>query len=245
MRTDPLSPQRRRALRWLAGSASGLSLFGCGGGSEDGGHEDGRTVASQVDATKAVFGAAEDFSAVNNPAGPWSYGWTLSLASTFSVFEGKAETNSVGGDTWGGTAGEVVFQPLVMHARNDNCASFVEAGRIRLEPGQLILWPGMGSVYAVVRFTVAAAGDYSIATRFYGGDFVGPTDSDVHVLLNEQPIFDGTVTEFAQGPSFEIVLHALVAGTTIDFAVGTGMPTAEPNDYFSDATGLDARIVRS
>ena len=97
----------------------------------------------------------------------------------------------------------------------------------------------------MVRFTVDAAGDYSVAARFYGADFVGPTNSDVHVLVNEQPIFDATVTHFEQGPSFEVVLRALVAGTTIDFAVGTGPPVADPNDYFNDATGLDAQIVRS
>ena len=66
------------------------------------------------------------------------------------------------------------------------------------------------------------------------------TSTDVHVLLNDSPIFDGTVNGYGAGtgPAFNTNL-TLQAGDRVDFAVGYGN-----GSFYYDSTGINARIVR-
>jgi hypothetical protein len=88
---------------------------------------------------------------------------------------------------------------------------------------------------SIVRFTAPTSGAFLLKSMFSGLDFVGPTTTDVHVLLNEVSIFDGLVNGFGPGPSFTQVLN-LNAGDHVDFAVGYGTN----GNFDFDSTGLAA-----
>ena len=100
--------------------------------------------------------------------------------------------------------------------------------------------PGPQDQYSVIRFTAPSAGTYQLATSFYGLDFVGPTTTDVHVLLDGTSLFNGEVDGFGagSGPSFRSNLK-LLQGDTVDFAVGFG----SNGTYFNDSTGITATLA--
>jgi len=177
--------------------------------------------------------AARDFSPALNPDGDWSYGWSQQLGSQFFIdtLAGKVD----GLDYWAGAVAEPSppgHFPLVAH--NGTSSAIVSSNTVLVQPGQLLLHPGPGGEYAVLRFTADAAGAYSISTRFAGLDFVGPTTTDVHVLVGGQSVFDSVVNAFAVGPSFQTVV-SLPLGGTIDFVVGFGN-----GDFHFDSTAVDA-----
>jgi hypothetical protein len=177
------------------------------------------------------FSAAMDFSATDNPNGVWSYGWSPTLGAGF--VQDTSHRNNSGIDGWNGEqAGD--GNPSVNH---NGTASAVTLGSITWQPGQLAFHPGPNGEYSVVRWTAPRTGTLSFAAVFGGLDFVGPTSTDVHVLHNSAPLFDGEVMDFGAGPSFATTL-AVLAGDTIDFSVGYGS-----NGTFNcDTTGLDVSI---
>ena len=87
------------------------------------------------------------------------------------------------------------------------------------------------------RFTTPTSGIYQVAASFLGLN-ISPTTTDVHVLLNDTPIFNGTVNGFGpgSGPSFNTSLK-LAAGDRLDFAVGYGN-----GSHINDSTGINARL---
>jgi hypothetical protein len=97
--------------------------------------------------------------------------------------------------------------------------------------------PGPNGEYSLVRFTAPYASAFQLVTSFTGIDFVGPTTTDVHVLLNSAPIFNGAVAGFGTGPSFTTSL-TLAKGDTVDFAVGFGTD----GTYNFDSTGIAATL---
>jgi large repetitive protein len=180
-----------------------------------------------------VYNGAADFSATDNPNGAWQYGWAPSLGS---AFQRDAVQRSIDGlDFWqGNPAGDVHGNPSVSH--NGTGAPITLGETTLFQPGQLAFHPGPGGEYAVVRWTAPAAGVISVGATFTGLAFTVPTTTDVHVLHNGSVLFNGAVTAFGAGPSFNAT-RTILAGDTIDFAVGFGN-----GDYGFDTTGLDAVI---
>jgi hypothetical protein len=183
-------------------------------------------------AARAGYDAAADFS----PNHAWSYGWSQTLGSPF-ILDTRYE-NRFGLDFWEGAvpneAPPGAF-PIVFH--NPTEQPVYVNGTLVVLPGQLGFHPGPGGEYGVVRFTAPADAVYSFDVAFSGLDFVGPTTTDVHVLVNGAPIFDGAVNAFGSGPSFSSS-RIMQAGGTIDFAVGRG----SNGSFLYDSTGLDVRI---
>ena len=105
-------------------------------------------------------------------------------------------------------------------------------------PGQAGFHPGPNGEYSVFRFTAPGSGPYRLEAAFFGIDEAG-TSTDVHVLWNDFPIFDGVVMGFGtnSGPHFNTNL-VLQVGERIDFAVGFGN-----GSFFNDSTALDARLT--
>ncbi len=99
--------------------------------------------------------------------------------------------------------------------------------------------PGPQGQDSVIRFTAPVAGTFQLASSFTGLDFVGPTTTDVHVLLDGSSIFNGNVDGFGagSGPSFTTTL-TLQKGDTVDFAVGYGTD----GTYFNDTTGITGTL---
>jgi len=179
------------------------------------------------------YDAASDFSPTNNPNGVWSYGNSATLGGAFNPF--TMTSNYQGIDFWN-FGGGAFAPPLVGHNSTSSPITFssvtVQAGELFFHP-----WSGSNDQFSIVQFTVPTAGLYSISTSFVGIDFVGPTTTDVHVLVDGSSIFDGAVNSYGGGPSFSTSL-TLFAGDTIDFAVGRGVD----GTYNFDSTGLSADI---
>jgi len=176
-------------------------------------------------ASATTFDAVAAFSSVSNPNGPWSYGQTPTLGGGFSLLT-AGTCGSLSG--WQ-SAGNV---PWVLGAPGGGtCGTGVDPANM------LDLHPGINGEYAIVRFTVATLGSYTIAGSFQGIDRA-PTTTDVHVLKNGVSIFDGAITTFGVPLNFNLA-GSLLVGDTIDFAVGRGADNAAQND----STGLAASLT--
>jgi hypothetical protein len=195
------------------------------------------------------FDAATDFSLASNPNGAWSYGYSTTLGGAF-ILDTITSTTTFGNSNFSSRQGNVVCgfcgpesYPVVFK----NTASTTQtAGTVNLLAGELALHPASNGEFAIVRFTAPTAGLFTIASTFEGRDVGGPasptgTTTDVHVLLNNSPLFDGEVTGFGttSDQSFSPPLPLpLSAGNTLDFVVGIGVD----GNFFDDATGLSATI---
>jgi hypothetical protein len=185
----------------------------------------------------AAYDPAAQFSSTQNPSGVWSYGWSQSLDSAFTLDQ-RHPQGPDGLDYW---TGEIVTDapppshfPLI--GFNGTGHRVLSSNTVDVLPGELWLHPGPGGEYSVLRFTADAAGSFVVRGRFMGVDLF-PGTTDVHVLVNGHSAFDGVVNTYRAGPSFRSV-QQLQAGDVIDFAVGYGNGT-----YFNDSTRLQARIA--
>ena len=181
----------------------------------------------------SVYDAAADFSPTNNPDGVWSYGSSTTLGSPFML--GNTHGNAFGIDYWVGDY--TTTGPSITHNGTQKPVTF---SSVTWDVGQLGFHPGPNGEYAIVRFTTPSTGTYSLDAGFIGLDFVGPTTTDVHIIINVSSIFDGNVAGFGpgSGPTFSEVL-ALHTGDTVDFAVGFG----SDQDWGFDTTGLSATLT--
>lgn len=181
----------------------------------------------------ASFNPSVDFSLSGNPNGPWSYGYSQTLGGPLIP---HASSGSNGGlDFWNTDIS--IGLPWV--ARNSTASPMNWAGTTVFAPGALSLHPGPNGQVAILRFTAPSTGQYAISGAFFGQDYVGPTTTDVHLLLNGSSIFDGVVADFGTSQSFNITT-ALAAGSFLDFAVGFG----SNQTYLYDSTGLTATITQ-
>ena len=183
---------------------------------------------------RTEFNASDDFSSVLNPNGQWVSGWQplASLGSNFTPFNGGFDQFGPQIPGWSASGSH----PLVYF--NPDSTTFTSpADNIFLLPRQLVLHPGAGGQFAIQRFIAPSDGLYSVESAFdsVDGDHGG---TDVHVLVNGVPVFDGIVT--TSSVNFSRNSIALSAGDTIDFAVGYG-PNA---DFRHDSTALNAKVVR-
>jgi hypothetical protein len=185
---------------------------------------------------RADYDVAADFSASINPNGVWTYGWTQNLGGAFVVNTIRGTASGL--DVWtGSVVSPLGTWPAIVH--NGTNQSVTLSNTVTYAPGQFGMHSGPGGEYAVVRFTAPISGGYLLTSRFSGLDFVGPTTTDVHVLLNNSAVFSAAVNSFGAGPSYSpSSVFSLQAGDTIDFAVGFGAN----GNYFFDSTGLSARI---
>ncbi|HKU20197.1 MAG TPA: PEP-CTERM sorting domain-containing protein [Terriglobales bacterium] len=173
-----------------------------------------------------------DFSASSNPNGNWSYGYTATLGGTFIPF--TVSGVGCGGtiDLWTTSSG----YPVVDH--NSSGTTQTCSGTVSVPTDVLGMHPDNSGGDAVVRWTAPISGTYSIQGMFEGLDFVYPTTTDVHILLDSSTsLFSGNIASFEVPLNFSFS-QALTAGDTIDFVVGFG---ADGN-YFGDSTGLAGTI---
>jgi hypothetical protein len=178
-----------------------------------------------------TFDPAADFSAVSNPSGAWSFGYSLDLGSQLILFTSTdllGELNRWLHDIASNT-------PNVYHNPATNS---INSSTLQLPPGGFGLHPGPGGEFSIARLTPPVSGLYRVTGSFSGEDTTGTT-TDVHILSNNVPVFNGEVTGFGSGtgPSFDLVV-TLDSGDHLDFAVGYG----RNREYWSDSTGLTAHI---
>lgn len=180
----------------------------------------------------ATFDAATDFSASNNPNSAWSYGWTQTLGSSLNVYPDPG--NLAGLDVWNDLNHISLGVPHVAH---NGTANTMTPGTFTYQPGQLGFHPGSNGEFSVIRWTAPSASTYTIAASFTGIDTHGTT-TDVHVLKDGSSLFTGDINGFGSIAQLSPIALSLLAGDTIDFAVGFG----SNGNYFFDSTGVNATI---
>jgi hypothetical protein len=185
-----------------------------------------------------AYDLTTQFDVANNPSslGPWRYGWSATLGGTFSQFSSQGAYLSGSVPFWAGSGSSI--------AAKNTTASSQQDGTIHWLPGQTTAHPGQNGEYAIFRFTAPNAGLYEIDALFSGNDDFGTT-TDVHVLLNSISLFSGAVNSAwsgglpGAGPTFSSAPLSLLAGDTIDFAVGRG----SNNTYINDTTGISGQVT--
>jgi hypothetical protein len=176
-------------------------------------------------------GIAGSFSIINgNPNGAWTYG-SLS-GSTFTPFTLPAALSGTSG--YWTTSGF----PEVIGNNTGAYYNSAPSSTWDLPNDMLLLHPDSNGIESDVRWTAPSAGLYSIAGLFEGLDFVYPTTTDVHILLNGSSLFSDNISTYHVPSNFSLV-ESLNSGDTIDFAVGYGTD----GNYFGDSTGLTGSIT--
>jgi hypothetical protein len=188
-----------------------------------------------------TYDLAADFSATNNPNGPWSYGYTLTLGDQLSLYPdllvvyGGLDVWSDGGLNSGNLPADA---PSAYYNPTTNA---IAVGGPVYGSGEFGLYPGPGGEYSVARFTAPVTGPYYLIGSFFGQEPYGTT-TDVHILTNDVSVFDGQVTGFGPGAGTSFDLRVtLSAGDHLDFAVGYGTN----RNFYNDSTALSAQIVAS
>jgi hypothetical protein len=178
--------------------------------------------------------ASEEFSPTQNPSVDWSYGWSPTLGGLFVAFDQRAAR--FGLDYWyeSITVGLAPGYPLIAHNPSGSDLS-VPGATVRAD--QLVLHPGADNQYAVLRWVAPRDMRVELSADFTSVDFIGPTTSDVHVLVDGASIYDALLGESSKSAAFD-GSFTVPKGTTVDFAVGYG----SNRNYFYDGTGLFATI---
>ncbi len=177
------------------------------------------------------YDVAADFSNVRNPNGEWSYGWSDRLAHQLVPYTDRY--GYLGIDFW--CTNLALAAPCVY--RNSTAEVVTNYTRVAV-PGGFGLHPGPNGELSTTRFTAPTRALYRVTGSFSGQDAVGPT-TDVHILTNGIPVFNGEVTGSRTGAesAFDLITE-LNMGDQLDFAVGYG----RNNSYWADWTGLSAQI---
>jgi len=187
-------------------------------------------------AAAPIYDVATDFSISANPSGPWSYGMTSTLGSTFTAYAATSNVNGI--DFWQATSGSNTT-PNVGHNATANTITFAST---TFAPGQVSLHPGPANEYSVIRFVAPLSGSYGLSTTFNmrSNSPFATNSTDVHVRLNGSSLFSGTVTGFNDSEVFSSLLN-LAANDILDFAVGPN-GTVPGQSYLGDTTAINARL---
>jgi len=173
------------------------------------------------------------FSALSNPNGTWSYGWSASRSGPFALM-----TNAWTDTQWGEQRGwNIPFHdpnPAVALAITD-----IHHPTVNVPAGTVNTHPGPGGENAVVRWTVPESGTYRLEGAFTGNDFVYPTTTDVAVLRGPFEVISGFVESYHNPLPFSAIMP-LLAGETIDLTVGFG----QNGNHIGDSTGVSATITK-
>ena len=182
-------------------------------------------LAALLSSTVAQAGnAAAEFSANSNPAGAWSYGWTTTLGSAFTLFTNRS--SSGGSDFWYGNQPPLGGSP-----------GYPTVWRSAAVPSDMLLeHPGPAGEYAVLRWTSPINQTIIVSAEFTAQD-PHPTSTDVHLRLNGLSLLSGFINSASDKVTFSQAV-SFNQGDKLDFAVGYG----SNNNYFFDATGIRATV---
>ena len=194
----------------------------------------------------AIFDLSSDFPTNSNPGGVWTFGWKTNVTDAIVPF---AFSRTV-------PAGSA---SLFVWARFSNNQSAVQKnisdqtwigdfGQGIYPPGSVTLYPGVNGAddnFAVIRFTAPSNGLYAVncaAVSALNGSGSGDTDfhvvrGGVELLSAQVPASSTTVTN---GSGYTNTL-SLVAGQSLDFAVGRGLD----NNFNGSALKIQLSITAS
>ncbi len=183
-----------------------------------------------------AYDPVTDFSVGNNQnvAGVWSYGQSATLGGAFALLPTASASDafSVNIESWRGTApGFAGGYPIISHNKTAVTQNYLT---VTHPANELLLHPGPGGQYAVLRFTAPSAGVFRFQGVFTGRDSANTT-TDVSLRQNLAIALFGAGINVSGGgntAAFD-VSPSLLAGDAVDFAVGYGN-----GFYGNDSTGL-------
>ena len=166
-------------------------------------------ILAATESHATVYNATRDFSTSSNPDGVWSYGYSASGGSSYSMTLFDNQLHS-----WWVKAGYVIL---------DVPAAGINTSGSRLngvDPDQLFLHPGPVSYgdFAILRFTAPATGTYDVTGQFFAGDSGSMSGSIVlegNILAPLQ--YFASTTDLS---IFTPLAVSLSSGETLDFVVG-------------------------
>jgi hypothetical protein len=189
-------------------------------------------------ASTPTYDAVKDFSTQSNPNGVWSYGYLTSWGAPLTLY------------TWGGTCSSTPAMswwfisscsgpPTVAHNDTDKqICSTTWCDPITY----LLLHPGPKGELSVLRWTAPYSGWFLLQVSFMGLDYVGPTSTYVHILLNsKRSLLKAPITSYQWPLLFQTKNLYFSAGDTIDFIVDDG----KDGNWQYDSTGAEVRIWSS
>jgi hypothetical protein len=193
-----------------------------------------------------VADASHDFSADSNPSGSWAYGYYRGgLDGDFCPHRERKPNLFRGVSVWGSDSIEVSLS--VMHHRSRQWIQG-NSPTYAIPPDTILMHPGQGGSYVVVRWTCPQAGPYRIWYEFRGLDAqTSIPDSDIDVRHNLRSLCEDEKVPDQHNLNGlgSIISHRsevldLKVKDTIDFVVGWG----QGGSYGSDSTGLKAKIYQ-
>ena len=177
-----------------------------------------------------VYSAAGDFSATTNTtSSTWQYGTFNSPSSTGFLINSNHGTTS--GLNWWLNSPTVTSPNIVYNPTSSPISQFTYT----IQSGQLGLHPGSLGEKAVIRFMAPTAGVYALNASFVGVNSP-TTSSDATILKNGTSIFSSNISYGVVTSNSQTV--NLLAGDTIDFAIGYG----SNQTYYADMTGMTATL---
>ena len=207
---------------------------------------------------QTTFDLSADFSFQENPHKVWQYGYSETNSLASDQFRADAQSDRV--DMQCDSTGSIVFwhpaankgpgpgyYPYV--AYNTTKQSQVGCKGWAVRAGEVAMEASNSGQYSLVRFVAPSAGAYKISAQFEGIHY-GLSTTDVHVLHNNETLFDADIDGYGGDPAFHKVQGAkptaeysgqikMKANDTITFAVGYGKDKTNSGD----TTGLFAEVV--
>jgi hypothetical protein len=195
-----------------------------------------QTASAQTQNAAPTYDAVKDFSTQSNPNGVWSYGWESTFGGVLNLYTLTDTTSVPGISAWLKSGTFPYYPPYVAH---NDAAKQVCFGSVCVPAAYLDFHPGPTGQVSVVRWTAPSGGRFLVQVSFVGLDHVGPTSTDVHVLLNSKKQFlKAPITRYQWPLSFDPKVWTLSAGDTLDFMVDWG----KDENFYYDSTGTEVKI---
>jgi hypothetical protein len=191
----------------------------------------GRTIACLLAALALLpiraqaYDAAADFVVGSpNPNGVWSYGYTATPGSAFTIFDEYSD--SPYGPVW--LHNLSLGTPSCWKNTSSDSAYGIGAGQASLHPGP-------GGEYATIRFTAPIDGAYDAVMEWGPGD---GGDTDAWLLLNSATSLQYIASTASTGSYTEYSI-TMKAGDTLDLSVGA------LGSFYYDNTQVNLRVMPS
>jgi fibronectin type 3 domain-containing protein len=181
------------------------------------------------------YNPAPDYSEVDNPSSPWSYGQTDTGGAGFTPIENPI-TLTPGAHIRRGTVTRPWgVYPQVGANRTASTLQCYASGPVTWAPGMILMVPSPDGEKAVLRFAAPADGSYRLQGAFKGID---NASTDVSIRANGAAVFTGDVVGLNDVEAFNQT-RTLTLGETVDFVVGWG--SNGNHDY--DNVGLSVTVT--
>jgi hypothetical protein len=206
----------------------------------------------QLARAQATFDLSADFSLQENPHKVWQYGYSATNSLTPDQFQLDQNADATGvigfwhpATNNGPGPG---YYPYVAYNTTKQ-SQYGSSNGWAARAGEVAMEASNTGQYSLVRFVAPSAGTYKISAKFEGIHF-GLSTTDVHVLHNDNALFDADIDGYGGDPAFHKIQGGsptaeysaqikLKANDTITFAVGYG----KNKTNFGDTTGLFARVI--